>query len=226
MNQKKIGVLMLMMTLSGCVDFAVNDGRHKQGILTNATPGEVYTMRGGLGGVFSKGMNRLEDVLYTDYKIHASSTVWFKENSLSASIIKKYHAQKTHGPIILVGHSLGANDQIKVARALYQAEIPVALLMTIDAVSPMAVPPNVSHVVNIYKPSHLPLFRGLKVKVMDSKKTTLENINVNKIKDIHVNHFSIDSNSKVQAIMLAKILAELSTPKTRRNPREYSKYNG
>lgn len=210
-----LGILCLM--LPACIDLAVNHGQNKHGVLsTQFVDGEVYTMRGGLGGIFSKGMNRLEDLLYNDYKIHSLSTVWFRANALSASIIKQYRSHVLREPIILVGHSLGGNDQIKVARDLYRAHIPVALLISIDPVSPLTVPPNVLHVVNIYKPSHLPLFSGLMVKAMDPEKTLVENINVYDIKGIDVNHFNITGNAEIQKIMLDKILQTFSSTRARR----------
>ncbi len=206
--------LLTSVCLTGCIDLAVNDGKNKRVDLKKIThaKGEVYTMRGGLGGVFSKGMNRLEDNLENDYQIYASSTVWYKANALSQHIIAQYKTEKVHGPIILVGHSLGANEQIKVARNLARANIPVALLMTIDAVSPVTVPPNVEYAFNIYKPSFVPLFSGLTLKAMDQKRTHIENFNVTAIKDTSVNHFTIDGNKQVQKLMLDKVLAILNVP--------------
>ena len=167
-------------------------------------------MRGGLGGIFSKGMNRLQDTLINDYQIDASSTVWYKANALSQSIIEDYKTKKIRGPIILVGHSLGANEQIKVARQLARANIPVALLMTVDAVSPVTVPPNVKHVFNIYRPSFDPVFSGLPLKAIDPEQTHIDNINVNNIKNIDVNHFTMDGNKQVQTIMTDQVLATLN----------------
>jgi thioesterase domain-containing protein len=211
-GQLKKGILfaLTLFLLSGCVDLAVNNGKNKQKILNN-TPlkGEVYTMRGGLGGVFSKGMNHLEDRLQNNYKIPSESTVWYKANALSQAIIKQYKEKNKRGPIILVGHSLGANEQIKVAKNLAQANIPVALLITVDAVSPIRVPPNVKQAINIYKPSFVPMFSGLKLKAVNEKVTHIENINVNTLKNAHVNHFTIDKDQSVQDIMVDNILAAL-----------------
>ena len=209
---------LLSVFLSGCIDLAANDGRNKHIDVKKIThaKGEVYTMRGGLGGVFSKGMNRLEDTLANDYQIYSSSTVWYKADALSHAIIAQYKAKRKHGPIILVGHSLGANEQIKVAKNLAQADIPVALLLTVDAVSPIKVPPNVKQAFNIYKPSFVPLFSGLRLKAVDPKSTEIENFNITTIKDARVNHFTIDGNQSVQKIMLEKVLAALSVPSNKK----------
>jgi hypothetical protein len=207
-----ITLLFIGLLLSGCIDLAINHNKH---ILNkkSVVKGEVYTMRGGLGGIFSKGMNHLEDTLADQYHIYASSTVWFKAKNLSDTIIKRYRAGLIHGPIILVGHSLGANDQIGVARNLYHVNIPVALLITIDPVLPLRVPPNVKQVVNIYKRSFVPMFSGLSLKADNPKLTQIENLNTSTLKGTNVNHFNIDEHKTTQKIMLERILAALEVCK-------------
>lgn len=204
-------LLSMSLFLTACVDLAVNNGKNKKVDARNISQvtGEVYTMRGGLGGVFSKGMNRLEDTLENDYRVYASSTVWYKGKALSRHIIQHHKTKQAYGPIILVGHSLGANEQIQVANDLNRAHIPVALLITVDAVLPTTVPPNVAYVFNIYKPSFVPLFSGLALKASDPKRTRVKNVNVATIKGAHVNHFTLDGNEKIQKIMLNQILIAL-----------------
>ncbi len=204
-------LLLSTFSLTGCIDLAVNQSRHSQASLklTRYSKGEIYTMRGGLGGVFSKGMNHLEDTLADEYGVHAYSTVWFKARALSDSLIKRYATKQIHGPIILVGHSLGANDQIAVARNLARANVPVALLITIDAVLPLGISSNVQQALNIYKPSFVPMFSGFSLSADNPKLTHVENFNVNKAKGIAVNHFTIDKDKTVQRLMLDRILATL-----------------
>lgn len=205
-----LGILLASFLVVGCIDIASNDAKNKQ-VLKNTkhTIGAVYTMRGGLGGIFSKGMNRLQDKLADQYHIYSYSTVWYKEYALSDYIIKRYKSGELQGPIILVGHSLGANDQIKVARNLARANVPVALLITVDAVSPLAVPPNVAEAVNIYYPAHVPIFSGQRLKAMDSERTHVENFNVITNNINNVNHFNIESNPIIQKMMVDKILVTL-----------------
>lgn len=173
------------------------------------TKGQVYTMRG-LGGIFSTGMNRLENTLENEYKIRTASTIWYKANTLSDYIIKHYETKELQGPIVLIGHSLGANEQIKVAQNLSRANIPVDLLVTVDAVSPVKVPPNVKQVLNLYKPAFVPMFSGLKIKAVDPEFTYVDNFDVSRIKDVYVNHFTIDKNKEIQKIMLQKVLAVIN----------------
>lgn len=207
-------VFAISLSLTGCIDLAVNNGKNKRISYQNLShsKGEVYTMRGGLGGIFSKGMNRLEDTLENNYGIYAASTVWYKGNTLSQRIIQNYQTSQTYNPIVLVGHSLGANEQIQVAKDLNRVHIPVALLITVDAVIPAKVPPNVMRAVNIYKTSFVPLFSGLKLTARDPKRTQMENLNVALLKGVNVNHFTIDGNPDVQRIMRDRILSTLRVP--------------
>lgn len=214
-GKRCFGVILLfsMVHLTGCMDLASGEQaakkRHaKMGAFTFQT-GEVYTMRG-LGGIFSVGMNRLENTLEVDHKIRTSSTIWYKAHALSDYIIKHYQPNDRPGPIILIGHSLGANEQIKVARYLNKAHVPVTMLITIDAVSPVTVPPNVHYVLNLYKPGFVPMFSGLKLKADDPEQTTIDNVNVTLLNKGYINHFSIDKNREIQSIMLKKILAVLN----------------
>ncbi|MDP1602201.1 MAG: hypothetical protein Q8M03_02965 [Legionella sp.] len=192
------------------MDLASNESKNKKAAQKKISyrQGQVYTMRG-VGGIFSKGMNRLEDTLEDDYHIRTASTIWYKAKPLSDFIIKNYKSKELQGPIILIGHSLGANEQIKVARNLEREHIPVALLMTIDAVSPVTVPPNVKHAFNIYKPGIVPMFSGLALKAMDPEFTHIDNFNVTRLHGVYVNHFTIDKNNNIQKIMLNKVLATL-----------------
>ena len=196
------------VSLPGCIDLAGTESLAKDKSYVFRSKAQVYVMRGGLGGVFSTGMNQLQSTLERKYKVKTESTVWYKANALSKYIIKHYGTKEMPGPIVLVGHSLGANDQIKVALNLLKARIPVALLITIDAVSPLKVPPNVKHVLNVYKPSFVPIFSGLEVTAMDPKNTKIENVDVT-LKNIKVNHFTIDKNKEVQQLMLIRTLAAI-----------------
>ncbi|ARG98019.1 hypothetical protein [Legionella micdadei] len=203
-------ILLSNLYLTGCIDLAATQSLSKDKNYVFKSKARVFVMRGGLGGIFSTGMNQLQSTLERKYRIRTESTVWYKVDQLSKYIIKNYGTKELPGPIILAGHSLGANEQIKVAKNLAKANIPVDLLITIDAVSPLEVPPNVKHVLNIYKPSFVPMFSGLRVKAMDPKRTTIENLNVSTLKTVAVNHFTIDKNEEIQNLMVNRSLAAIS----------------
>lgn len=202
---------IIIILLSGCVDLSGIQYKsppkvgQQKAIATKKVPkGTVYTMRGGLG-IFSIGMNQLRDTVDARYPVSAQSLMWYRSGDVSRAIIRDYNREKEHGPIILIGHSLGANEQIQVARALNNANIPVALLVTVDAVSQTVVPPNVHHALNLYKPGFVPMFSGLKLRAVDSRTTQIDNINVTTLKGINVNHFTIDKDKVVQNMILDKV---------------------
>lgn len=209
-------IFLIASLLSGCVDFAANHEKaeqlHHRRMNIKHPPGQIYTMRGGLGGLFSKGMNRLESTLEIDNNIPALSTVWFKGGPLSKDIIRRYKKDPAHSPIILVGHSLGANEQINIARNLNSKHVPVALLITVDPVIPAMIPPNVCHAINFYKSSFIPLFSGLSMHADDPRRTHLENIDVTKLPGVKVHHLNIDSSPVIQERMLKEIIQVLDHP--------------
>lgn len=209
---KLISCLFLAsISITGCMDLASQaPAKNKQGVVYKK--GQVYTMRG-LGGIFSKGMNRLENTLDNDYNVRTASTIWYKADKLSDYIIEHRKYKKFQGPIILIGHSLGANEQIKVAQNLYKANIPVDLIITVDAVAPIRVPPNVKYVLNLYKPAYVPMFSGLRIKAVDPEFTYVNNFDVSKLQNIYVNHFTIDKHKEIQKIMLDNVLAVINHSK-------------
>lgn len=199
-----------IMMLCACMDLASNESKNKKAVLQHFAyrKGQVYTMRG-LGGIFSRGMNRLEDTLEDHYHIRTSSTIWYKANELSDFIHKNYESKALTGPIVLIGHSLGANEQIKVAKNLAKWDIPVDLLITIDAVAPMVVPSNVKEAFNIYKPGVVPMFSGLRLRSADpALQSRIDNYNAaTELTQAYVNHFTIDKHALVQKLMLEKVLS-------------------
>lgn len=201
-------LLFITLILTACVDLSGSRATYsKMGENTaNSAPiqGEVHTMRGGLG-IFSIGMNQLRDASAREFHIPAHSTMWYNAGYVSRYIIHNYYQQKSPTPIILIGHSLGANEQIKVARNLDAAGVPVALLVTVDAVSQTIVPPNVKEALNVYKPSFVPMFSGLKLRAVNPQKTLIHNVNTNSLNGVHVNHFTLDKDPVVQALILKKI---------------------
>lgn len=223
---KSFLLLLITFSLAACVDLSgsrntyytkqTDDTEPSEQKVSNVTPkknkrqslsskrGEVHTMRGGLG-IFSIGMNLIRDKVSEKYHIPSHSTMWYNAGAVSRSIIERYYKEKEHRPIILVGHSLGANEQIKVARNLNTAGVPVALLVTVDAVSQTIVPPNVKEVLNIYKPGFVPMFSGLKLRAINPQLTKIDNVNVNSIKDLKVNHFIIDKDEMLQAMIMDKV---------------------
>ncbi len=159
-------------------------------------PGHVYLLRGILN-IFSLGMDQLA------YKLEAvgvSTTVanhtsW---RGLAEDMIANYRSGN-HEPIILMGHSAGADATISIARRLQDAGVPVALIVNFDPVSPDPVPPNVKQIVNYYVPAGW----GAAVAADKRFKGQLANVSENATD----NHFSIDKSEDLHRKTIARVLA-------------------
>lgn len=208
--------ILCLLSLSACIDLSgayyhQRVLKHKSSkfsernkVIHNPYKGEVHTMLGGLG-LFSTGMKTLRDSIDEQYNLPAYTGMWYNAGNESKQIINYYHQHEKHRPIILVGHSLGANEQIKVARNLDRAGVPVDLLITVDAVSQTRIPANVKHAINFYKHGYVPMLSGLKVVAVNPATTKVDNIDVTTLKGVQVNHFTIDKNPSVQAMIMAEV---------------------
>jgi pimeloyl-ACP methyl ester carboxylesterase len=159
-------------------------------------PGHVYLYRG-LLNVFSLGLDSLGSKLEAVGVASSVSnhTLW---SSDADNIIAKWQAGN-HEPIILMGHSAGADATISLARKLAPYKIPVALIINFDPVSPDPVPSNVKQIVNYYVPAGW----GQAVAPDKSFKGKLANMNENAI----TNHFSIDKDDSLHRQAIARVLA-------------------
>lgn len=158
-------------------------------------PGHVYLLRG-LLNVFSLGMDQLAYKLQAagvDATVH-SYPGW---RGLSDEMIAKYRSGNRE-PIILMGHSNGADTTILIARRLQQANVPVALIVNFDPVSPEPVPANVRQVVNYYVPAGW----GQAVRGDQRFRGQVANIN----ESANYNHFDVDKSDELHRKTIARVL--------------------
>ncbi len=111
---------------------------------------QIYLFRGGFNGYFSTGINDMTQAL-RDRGVPATALSWSGENGALYRIRRAYESGNA-GPIILAGHSLGAESVIKMARKLTESGIPVDLVIVFDALGSAEVPKGVRRFVN-YKAS-------------------------------------------------------------------------
>jgi predicted alpha/beta hydrolase family esterase len=154
----------------------------------------VYLLRG-LMNIFSLGMDTLADELnrrgvYATVDNHAD---W---QDLADSAAAKYKAG-TEGPIIIIGHSLGADAAMEMAAYLGQRGVPVALVVPFDGTDSYAASSNVGRVLNLsqhYWMSRGPGFHGSLV-------------NVDLRNDPNIDHLTIDKSPRLHARVIAEVLA-------------------
>jgi thioesterase domain-containing protein len=154
----------------------------------------VYLLRG-LLNIFSLGMDTLSDELnrrgvYATVDNHAD---W---QELADSAAARYKAG-TEGPIIIIGHSLGADAAMSMAAYLGQRGVPVALVVPFDGTDSYPASANVGRVLNLsqhYWMTRGPGFHG-----------TL--INVDLRNDPNIDHLTIDKSPRLHARVIAEVLA-------------------
>lgn len=161
---------------------------------TKLPNGQVYLFRG-FADIFSTGLNTLAQQLKAD-NVNAEVMSLPNSQAFARKIAERYRASKDARPIVLVGHSLGADMTFSVASALQPMKIPVALILSFDPTGKGPVPGNVKKTLNFYTGGE-----NLWSPVLPAPgfKGELANINLRQgetaIKGI--GHFNIDKNPKL-----------------------------
>ncbi len=157
-----------------------------------ASSGHIYLLRG-LANIFSTGLDTLDEKL-VQRGFAATVHNHIEYEALAAEAIRLQ--KKSKGPIIIIGHSLGADAAIFMAEKMKAAGAPVALVVTFGPTINLVAPSNVSQVINYYTGNTLvtrgPGFKG-----------TISNVNLNAAPDI--NHMNIEKIDRLQASVISKI---------------------
>ncbi len=156
----------------------------------------VYLFRG-LADVFSLGMDTLADEL-NKRGVDASSHSHDDWKAIADKAAASYKAGK-EGPIILIGHSLGADAVMEMADYLGDKGVPVALVVPFDATQSFPAPANVARVLNLTQRDYAhmrpgPGFRG-----------SLRNIDLSG--DPKIDHLNIDKSPRLHALVISQVLA-------------------
>lgn len=136
---------------------AATDPLPGQIVAAKAAAPLVYVLRGG-ADIFSTGMDDLA-VELTAAGIPTESLNFSHWQELVDTVRTNYQTRKV--PIILVGHSWGANSALLMAQKLRETSTPVALLVFYDATASLVMPPNVNWVLNFRSQAAI----GLQVEV-------------------------------------------------------------
>lgn len=160
-------------------------------------PEKVYLLRGFLN-VFSLGMDDLAAKLQAD-GISATVMNHAEADLVTSRIVTSYNGGD-RGPIVLIGHSLGADAVVEVADGLARYNIPVALLVLFDGTEPHQIPANVATAIKYTKHFMIASATGSSGVVS----------NVDLSGDASVDHLSIDTVPSLQAQTLDYILQAAS----------------
>jgi hypothetical protein len=160
---------------------------------------QIFLLKG-LADVFSSGMDKLHAKLQARgiasvVASHAAS------DRLADEVIARYRAGD-RTPIIIVGHSLGADAAVTMSQRLNSAHVPVALVVTFGPVGFPRVMGNVSRAINFYQANsawHGQIARG------PGFRGSLTNVDLENAIDI--NHFNIEKADRLQAQAIAQIVS-------------------
>lgn len=172
-------------------------------------PGRVFIMRG-IGHVWSGGMTELAHELNrrgTTASAHRHSE-W---PEIADEAIKLYKSDPERWPIVLIGHSNGADMSINVATRLKTHGIPVALIVGYDPTRFSSnVPSNVRRFINLYQATNV--LGGGRIHPQRDFRGQL--INVDLRNHFEIGHMNIDKSLRLREEVIAKVLQVVAFPET------------
>ncbi len=164
--------------------------------------GEVYLMRG-LMDIFSRGM----DVMAAKINragVYAVSTSYTEWQALADRIIARDKAKQVSYPIVIMGHSLGANDASKMATYLGNRGIKVSYVVMFDPTEPGYIGKNVGTVVNYYIPNgDNRVYKG------SGFSGSLSNVSMGGREEI--THTTIEKNNALQSRVIGHVMSITKT---------------
>jgi len=159
-----------------------------------AQAGHIYLLRG-FANVFSTGLDTLQEKLEKrGYTATVHNYLFYDSLAEEAAKLEK----EGKGPIIIIGHSLGANDAISMAERMKELKAKVALVVLFGPTEDMKAPSNVARVINYYQSG---------VTVGKGKGFTGSLSNVNLDSDADINHFNIEKSDRLHSKVIAQIAA-------------------
>jgi pimeloyl-ACP methyl ester carboxylesterase len=167
---------------------------------TSAQPehGRVFLLRG-LINVFSFGMDRLARKLEAK-GIPSRVTNFTHWREFGVLLASQYRTDKTIPPVVIIGHSLGADSAVDMANLLAERGVPVRLVVAFDGVNNgHVVGKGIDEVINYYLSNGY----GKKIEASAEFSGTLANIDLSEREEI--DHLNIDKSASLHDEVLAKV---------------------
>jgi pimeloyl-ACP methyl ester carboxylesterase len=202
----------MLIVLAGCSGTVIDSvTQPAPRASAGSVPGHVYLLRGLVGEVFSLGFYDLAARI-RERGIEASVHSMYAPGNLAGEIIEKY--RRAPAPIVLIGHSSGADVAIAIAARLRAANIPVALMFGFDP-TPIAgrVPDNVEVFINLYQKTNL--IGGGEAVAASGFRGRVVNVDLRERREII--HITLDKSPVIHALVAEKIAALL---RARSQPQE------
>ena len=158
---------------------------------------DVYILRGG-GSIFSTGLTKLADQLKQNgvEPTTLSHGAWRRAEQEILQKRQKFGRM----PIVIIGHSLGANSAIHLAEALQKKGVNVDFIASYAATVTLAVPSNVRNVTNYY-------FKKGWGESMTKGSGFSGRLDNRDVSTIHgMNHFNVDDDPTLRDEVVGKVL--------------------
>ncbi|MDA8869990.1 lipase [Rhizobiaceae bacterium] len=197
--------LVLILAISGCTTTPTQVGSSSSGNSAKQAA-HVILVRGGVGGVFSEGLDEIASKLRA--RGVPATTIG---QSQSGAALTRIPTGRTAAPIILIGHSIGALRVASMARALRQRRQPVAYMATIAASGTLNVPAGVRKAANYYFSKD---GWGTIARAERGFTGRLQNIDLSKRKT--VGHFDADEDPRIQRQIIDNVVRIVRRAKRRR----------
>ena len=161
-----------------------------------------------MAGVFSTGLDILDQkLIQRGLTATVHGHLDYEELASEAARLQK----SGKGPIIIMGHSSGADAAISMAEKMKTLGAPVALVVTFGPTIDLVAPSNVSQVINYYFGS-APVAKG------PGFRGTISNVDLSGAADI--NHLNVEKIDRLHASVIAKVQALLGHGRAERITRQ------
>ncbi len=165
----------------------------------NPRTGEVYLLRG-LANIFSLGMDEIEKKMEAR-GLNARTFNHSGWKSVANDIVRRSKADKVSYPIVIAGHSLGANSSVSMANYLADNGLEVALVVAYDPTIKRTVGKNIDNVINFYVPNATD---SNAITTGPDFKGRLKNVDISDMEN--VGHMNLEKNPKLQDELVNRVL--------------------
>jgi hypothetical protein len=213
----------LSLLLSGCGTLGFDDVSLRCGPISvpaaapiakdSSSNLETFLLRG-LENTYSLGLDEVGDLLHAA-GLQAQIVEWPYWQEAGDDILAATNQRGNLSNLVLVGHSFGADDAVRLAKYLAEKAMDVKLIILLDATAPPPIPANVERVIHYYIPTFFgdnwpDTFAGnVVVPEPGNTRTVIENryarILVDQDVQLCINHFNIDAVGPMQQIVVSDI---------------------
>ena len=206
-------LVTISLFLAGCSMHPPQHGEETSSKAEQNLPGDVYLLKG-LFNIFSLGMDDIGENLQ-EKGLKAGVYAGPSWRSLAGQIVEIRAQAEQDTLLVISGHSYGADDAIRLARALNQHGVVVDALVLVDPTTPPKIPVNVRRCINIYRSQPatdwMPWLRGVPVEG-ENQSTLVINRDLRtsgQHEDLleDVNHFNIEDIPAIQEMVVEEIVA-------------------